>query len=63
MMYIYSSRGKSLSLVSVMHPRATLGGGMFGCHSNLVNHVRGSMDAPPVKGVAHRAVGAEILNS
>ena len=60
---MYSSRGKSLSLVSVMHPWATLGGGMFGCHSKLVNHVRGSMSAPSVKSVAHRAVGADFLNS
>ena len=40
---MYSSRGNPLSLVSVMHPWATLGGGVFSCHSNLVNHVRGSI--------------------
>ena len=49
--------------VSVMHLWATLGCGVFSCHSNLVNHVRGSMSAPSVKSVAHRAVCAEISSS
>ena len=52
--------GITLSLVSVMHLWATLGCGVFSCHSNLVNHVRRSMSAPSGKSVAHRAVGAEI---
>ena len=47
----------------VMHLWATLGCGVFSCHSKLVNHVRGSMSAPSVKSVAHRAVCAEIWNS
>ena len=61
--YIYVSRGNPLSLVSVMHLWATLGCGVFSCHSNLVNHVRGSMSAPSVKSVAHRTVCAEISSS
>ena len=55
--------GITLLLVSVMHRWATLGCGVFSCHSNLVNHVRGSMSAPSVKSVAHRAVCAEISSS
>ena len=44
--------------VSVMHLWATLGCGVFSCHSNLVNHVRWSMSAPSVKSVAHRPLCA-----
>ena len=55
--------GITLLLVSVMHLWATLGCGVFSCHSNLVNHVRGSISAPSVKSVAHRAVYAEISSS
>ena len=39
--YIWVPAGITLSLVSVMHLWATLGCGVFSCHSNLVNHVRG----------------------
>ena len=51
------------SMVYICFPRATLGCGVFSCHSNLVNHVRGSMSAPSVKSVAHRAVCSEISSS
>ena len=50
--------GITLSLVSVMHLWATLGCGVFSCHSNLVNHVRVSMSAPSMKSVAHRPLCA-----
>ena len=36
---------------------------MFSCHGNLVWPVRGALDAPFVKSVAHRAVCAEISSS
>ena len=55
--------GITLSMVSAMHLWATLGCGVFSCHSNLVNHIRGSMSAPSVKSVAHWAVCAEISSS
>ena len=55
--------GITLSLVSAMHLWATLGCGVFSCHSNLVWPVRGALDAPSVKSVAHGAVCAEILSS
>ena len=55
--------GITLSLVSVMHLWATLGCGVFSCHSNLVWPVRGSLGAPSMKSVAHHAVCAEISSS
>ena len=56
--YIWFPAGITLSLVSVMHLGATLGCGVFSCHSNLVNHVRGSMSATSMKSVAHRPLCA-----
>ena len=57
--YIYGfPAGITLSLVSVMHLWATLGCVVFSCHSNLVNHVRGSMSAPSRKSVTHRPLCA-----
>ena len=61
--YIWFPAGITLSLVSVMHLRATLGCGVFSCHSNLVRPVRGSLGAPSMKSVAHQAVCAEISSS
>ena len=55
--YMFSA-GILYHWVSAMHLWATLGCGVFSCHSNLVNHVRGSMSAPSVKSVAHRALCA-----
>ena len=46
-----------------MHLWATLGCGMFSCPGNLVWPVRGALDTPSVKSVAHRAVCAEISSS
>ena len=56
--YIWVPAGITLSLVLVMHLWATLGCDVFSCHSNLVNHVRGSMSAPSRKSVAHRPLCA-----
>ena len=58
--YIYVYRGNPLSLISVMHLWATLGCGMFSCHCNLVWPVRGALDPPSVKSVAHRAVSSRV---
>ena len=55
--YMFTA-GITLSLVSVMHLWATLGCGVFSCHSNLVNQVRGSMSTPSVKSIAHRSLCA-----
>ena len=63
MVYIWFPAGITLSLVSVMHLGATLGCGMFSCHSDLVWPVCGPMGAPSMKSVAHRAVCAEISSS
>ena len=60
--YVFPA-GIALSLVSVVHLWAALGCGVFSCHSNLVWPVRGSLDAPSMKSIAHRAVCAEISSS
>ena len=63
MVYIWVPAGITLSRVSVMHQWATLGCDVFSCHSNLVNHVRGSMSTPSRKSIAHRPLCAEISSS
>ena len=60
---IYSSRGNPLSLMSVIYLWATLGCGVFSCHGILVWPIRGSLGAPFMKSVAHRAVCAEFSSS
>ena len=60
--YIYGSRGNPLSLISVVYLWATLGC-VFSCHGILVWPVRGSLGAPSMKSVGHRAVCAEFSRS
>ena len=56
--YILFPAGITLLWVSVMHLWATLGCGVFSCHSNLVWPVRGSLGAASMKSVAHRPLCA-----
>ena len=50
--------GNTLSLMSALYLWATLGCGVFGCHGNLVWHVRGFPGAPSTESVVDYSVGA-----
>ena len=50
--------GNTLSLMSALYLWATLGGGVFGCHGNLVRDVRGFPGAPSTESVTNDSVGA-----